>query len=196
VHNVVDAITPNTPVGPSKTPSDHASPTSASSPSPRPTPPGEAVSTAARSASAIAQVKANLDRASALLDDGRLAPAKEQLDAAERKLAFVTDPATHDALAARLAALRARLAATPTPKPTHGQPADKGKSGGNSSKDKSGKGGSSGATDGRSTEPRRPTSLPSKATSQDASVKVHPVKAAVPNTHDSVKGGAGHRDGD
>jgi hypothetical protein len=186
VHNVVDAITPDSPVGPAATePSDDASPSSSASPTPRPTPPGDAVSAAARSASAIEQITANLDRAAALIHAGRMQAAAQQLDAAERKLAYVSDTASHDALAARLADLRARLGATPKPSPSHGQPADKGHGKGNT-----GQSGSGGGSDSRNTDPRRPTALPTRSSGHTTSVHVHPVQPSTPVT----KGGAGHHD--
>jgi hypothetical protein len=140
VASAVDAITPDSPVGPTV-----AKPSETASPSAKPTPPGDSVSTAARSASAVLQIEANLDRAATLLDDGRYDAAKAQLDAAARKLGYVVDPVAHAGLEARLVALQARLAAQPTAKPTHGPNADKGKSGdaGNAS---DGKGGDRGAS--------------------------------------------------
>jgi hypothetical protein len=127
VHNAVSAITPDAPVGPAVV--------ATTSPSAKPTPPGEAVSTAARSASAALQIEANLERAAALIDDGRYQPAKNQLDAAEGKLHYVTDAIVKAGLQSRLTALQSRLAAMPTAKPTHGpgdgngKPADKGNGG-------------------------------------------------------------------
>jgi hypothetical protein len=94
-------------------------------PTPTPTQPGQLVSAAARNASGIQQVGDNLDRAAAFLKAGRLAAARQQLDAAERKLVYVTDSDAHSALAARLADLRAQLAAQPTAAPSHGRPAGK-----------------------------------------------------------------------
>ena len=79
MHNAVDAITPNQPVGPTVDATESASA--------KPTPPGEAVSTAARSANAVDQIEANLARAADLIDKGRFEPAKNQLNAA----ALVTD---------------------------------------------------------------------------------------------------------
>jgi hypothetical protein len=120
VADAVDAITPDKPVGPAAVPT--------ASPSPKPTPPGAAVSDAARSAAAILQIEDNLARAEAMLDDGRLMPAKAQLDAAERKLNYVLVGADRDRLSSRLLALQARLAtATPRATPSTGKPDDKGK---------------------------------------------------------------------
>jgi hypothetical protein len=126
VATAVDAITPDSPVGPAVVEATH-------SPSPKPSPPGDAVSDAARSAAAVLQIEDNLDRAEAFLDKGRAEPAEQQLDAAARKLNYVTDLAEHARLEARLTALQTRLASMPSPSPkaTHG-PADdpdKGKGG-------------------------------------------------------------------
>lgn len=112
VTSVVGAITPDEPVGPQG--ADAARPT------PSPTPPGKTVSAAARDAAAVQQIRANLDRASVLLDAQRWSAAKAQLDAAARKLVLVTDPPVRAALADELAALRTRLAA-PHPAATHGR---------------------------------------------------------------------------
>src|SRR4051794_33158476 len=94
VASAVHAVTPDAPVGPSVE--------STASPSAKPTPPGDAVSSAARSASAVIQIEANLDRAATLIDDGRYQPAKAQLDAAARKLAYVTDASVKAGLQSRL----------------------------------------------------------------------------------------------
>jgi hypothetical protein len=118
VANAVDAITPDSPVGPTV-----ADATKSAEPTAKPTPPGDAVSDAARSASAILQIEHNLDRAAALLDDGRYAAAAPQLDAAARKLGYVIDAVEHARLEARLIGLQVRLAAAPTAEPSHG-PAD------------------------------------------------------------------------
>ena len=143
----VHAVTPDAPVGPSVE--------STASPTAKPTPPGEAVSTAARSASAVIQIEANLDRAEALINDGRYQPAKAQLDAAARKLGYVTDAAAHARLQARLTALQSRLAAMPTAKPSPGKPDGKGKPA-----DK-GNGGSSGEHRGAGPDAtHKPTALP------------------------------------
>jgi hypothetical protein len=112
VSDVVDAVTPSSPVGPAVAPTQSASPT------PKPTPPGDAVSAAARSAAAVQQITANLDRAAVFLDAGRYAPAKQQLDAAERKLGYVVDPAAKVPLENRLASLRALLNAAPAAQPS------------------------------------------------------------------------------
>ena len=127
VHEAVDAITPAAPVGPTVEATE--------SPSAKPTPPGDAVSDAARSANAVLQIEHNLDRAAAFIEDGRYQPAKAQLDAAESKLHYVTDATVKADLQSRLTALQSQLAAMPTAKPTHGpsddhgKPADKGNGG-------------------------------------------------------------------
>ncbi|MDT7571872.1 MAG: hypothetical protein QOE05_2046 [Actinomycetota bacterium] len=162
VHNAVDAITPDAPVGPETDASQ--------SPSAKPTPPGAAVSTAARSASAVKQIEDNLDRAAALIDKGRYQPAKNQLAAAASKLHYVTDATVKAGLQSRLAALQARLAAMPTAKPTHGpsddkgKPADNGKSGSNS--------GSNGNHGQGSDATHKPTAVPSKESRSSGSGKV------------------------
>lgn len=122
VSDAVDAITPDAPVGPAL-----VDPTRTSTPSPKATPPGDAVSAAARSAAAVLQIEANLDRAVSFLDDGKYEPAQAQLDAAARKLDYVIVPADHNRLAARLAQLQARLAAMPDPRESDGRADDKGK---------------------------------------------------------------------
>lgn len=104
VAGVVDAITPDAPVGPSV-----LTPAEGAKPSPSATPPGQLVSAAARSTAAVLQIEANLDRAAVLLQQGRYAAAQAQLDAAARKLTLVSPSSTRDALAARLAALQDRL---------------------------------------------------------------------------------------
>ena len=124
VSDVVDAITPSSPVGPKPVATQPVTP------SPQLTPPGDAVSAAARSASAVQQITANLDRAGVFLDAGKWAPAAEQLDAAERKLDFVLDPAVKAPLENRLASLRAVLAAAPSAKPSQAAQAGKPERGG------------------------------------------------------------------
>ena len=118
VATAVDAITPDKPVGPSVTPTDTAVPTT------KPTPPGDAVSDAARSESAVRQINDNLDRAAQMIDKGQLEAAGQQLDAAQRKLVYVIDPTTQAALQARLDDLRAKLAVAPTAKPSKSPAAD------------------------------------------------------------------------
>jgi hypothetical protein len=143
VGNVVSAMTPDTSAGRS-----HAEPSKAAGATSTPTPrhtaasPGPAVGTAGRSSAAVEQVTAALDRASRLLDRGQYSAASNQLDVAGRKLPLVTDSATHDRLAARLAALRARLAgAQPTATTQSGSSSDQSsvEPGDNSSHEQSGK---------------------------------------------------------
>jgi hypothetical protein len=110
VSDVVHAMTPRSPVGPTA-----AKPSHSARPTPTATSRGDIVEAAVRNAAAVAQVGSNLDRASAFLDAGKYTPAGEQLDAAARKLGFVTDPSAHAVLATRLTSLRARLAARPAP---------------------------------------------------------------------------------
>jgi hypothetical protein len=161
VSHAVDAITPNAPVGPSVD--------NSASPSAKATPPGEAVSTAARSASAVEQIEGNLDRAAALIDKGRYQPAKNQLAAAASKLHYVTDPAVKAGLQTRLTALQARLAAMPTAKPTHGPSGDKGKPADNGT----GSNGSAGDHSGKGTDAtHKPTAVPSKEPRSSGSGKV------------------------
>ena len=136
VASAVDAITPDAPVGPSVAESSRPA-----SPSPKPTPPGDAVSDAARSAAAILQLEANLDRAEALLKDGRVTAAQAQLDAAGRKLGYVTDNDARTRLLSRLALLQAQLDAAPTTAPSHGPRDDKGKPAGSADTKSDGKGG-------------------------------------------------------
>lgn len=100
VTDVVNAITPDAPVGPKP-----------AKPSPSSTPPGSEVSAAARSAAAAIQLDALLLKAARFLDRGQYAAASEQLDTVARRLPLVTNTTAHDALAARLTALQARLAA-------------------------------------------------------------------------------------
>jgi hypothetical protein len=179
VSGVVNAITPDKPVGPAA-----VKPVEAQHPSPKASPRGDAVSAAARSASAVLQVTANLDRAATFLDAGKYSAARNQLAAAARKLPYVADPSTRAALATRLSRLQARLAANPTPKPSHGSAGDNGSHGngvdGNSGSrpDKSGQGNSS----GHPTVTHAPAVKPSRSsrTSSDGS---HGVKspAGVPS---------------
>jgi hypothetical protein len=164
VHDAVDAITPDAPVGPVvASPSSAASPTATATPfaAATPTPRGQVVSTAARSASAVGQIQANLDRAERFLDQGKTGPAGNQLDAAARKLDYVVAGADRTRLAARLATLRARLAATPDAKPSkstqdnnaNSGSGNNGKSGsdnGKSSSDNNGKSGSDNSGSGNS----------------------------------------------
>lgn len=125
VTSVVDAITPDAPVGPKP-----AEARKTNRPAAKPaTPRGEATAAAVRSASAERQVRQNLAKAADFLAAGKDAAAAEQLDAAERKLHLVTDPSTRAKLAAELAALRSRLA-VPHPARSQGAPADKGSSDG------------------------------------------------------------------
>jgi hypothetical protein len=153
VANVIDSITPDSPVGPAVVEATHAG-----RPSPKPTPPGEAVSAAARSLSAVTQVTANLDRAAAFLDQGKYQPAENQLDAAARKLDYVLDTAVHARLASRLASLRALLATHPAAKPSHG-PDGKASAGPKPGKDDNGKG--SGA--GQPAATRSPKAVPTRS---------------------------------
>lgn len=115
VSTVVNAITPDSPVGPAV-----AAPPAKDEPSPKATPPGELVSAAARSASAATQITAELDQAGRFLTSGQYVAAKEQLDAAARKLPLVLDLETHDRLSVRLDGYRAQLDA-PRPAATHGR---------------------------------------------------------------------------
>jgi hypothetical protein len=122
VSTAVSAITPDAPASPKAVRPETL-------PSPKPTPPGDAVSDAARSANAILQIEANLAKAARFLDDGKTEPAKAQLDAAARKLVYVTDAAQKTRLQGLLTALQTRLAAVPaaSPKASHGPADDKGK---------------------------------------------------------------------
>ncbi|MDT7539873.1 MAG: hypothetical protein QOI82_3458 [Actinomycetota bacterium] len=158
VSHAVDAITPDAPVGPTAD--------ATQSPSPKPTPPGEAVSTAARSASAVLQIEANLDRAAVLIDNGKYQAAKNQLDAATNKLHYVTDATVKAGLQSRLTALQARLAAMPTAKPTHGPAVDKGKPA-----DK-GNGGSSSDHGQGPVATHKPTAVPSRGARSSGSTHV------------------------
>ena len=101
--SVVAAITPDAPVGPKHSSEHH--PVATASPS----------ATSAFAAPSVPmtaqQLDALLTKAAGSLDHGQYAAAREQLDTVARKLPGVTDPALHDALAARLAALRLRLPA-------------------------------------------------------------------------------------
>lgn len=191
VARAVDAITPDAPVGPAVAPATH-------SPSAKPTPPGDAVSDAARSAAAVRQIQDNLDRAEAFLGEGRTQPAQQQLDAAARKLHYVTDAAERGRLERRLTALQARLATMPTAEPTQ-RPDDRrnvGKGGG-----KDGQGSSSGNS-GRPDVARTPNPRASSAGrsegARDAGGKgaTAPVSSG-PNLpgDSSGMGGAGHIEG-
>jgi hypothetical protein len=177
VSDVVDAITPSSPEGPAQAASTH-------SPTPRPTPPGDAVSAAARSAAAVQQITANLDRAGVFLDAGKYTPAKEQLDAAERKLAYVLDPAAQAQLSGRLASLRVQLATNPSPRPSHAaqngtsERGGKGHSGdAGPANDNSGKG-SDGQSrvHGASAVPSHGARPDAKPTTQPAHVSASPMK--------------------
>ncbi|MDX6197378.1 MAG: hypothetical protein QOJ79_529 [Actinomycetota bacterium] len=186
VSTAVAAMTPDSPVGPTA-----SRPTESATPTPKPTPPGDAVSDAARSASAILQIEANLDRAARLLDDGRLSAAKAQLDAAARKLGYVTDAAEHARLGDRLAALQARLAAAPTAQPTHGPRDDKA----------NGKGGTTGdshrpsgkPTPGSTHAPTAPPAGSRSHSSRGASLGKVRSEAGLPG--DNGPGGRGNSDG-
>jgi hypothetical protein len=193
VASAVDAITPDSPVGPAVAkPTDTATPSTTASPSPKPTPPGDAVSTAARSASAVLQIEANLRRAADLIDAGRYEPAKAQLDAAARKLGYVVDPVAHAALEARLTALQTRLAAMPTAKPTHGPAADKGKSGkGESASGTHGSDGQGGT--GASHAPSAPPAQSSRSQS-NRSTGVSKLRDRLPGDAAGGHGGRGNRD--
>ena len=109
VQEVVDAITPAAPVGPALS--------AAATPTATITPPGRAVSTTARSISAVRQIEERLYTAQRLLDAGRPKPALEVLDQATRRLPLVTDLAVRSALAGQVADLRAAAAAAMTPPP-------------------------------------------------------------------------------
>ncbi|MCW2569958.1 MAG: hypothetical protein JWO88_16 [Frankiales bacterium] len=179
VSDVVDAITPSSPTGSAQVASTHSP-----KPTPRPTPPGDAVSAAARSAAAVRQITANLDRAAVFLDAGKYTPAKEQLDAAERKLVYVSDPAVKAPLAARLASLRVQLATNPSPKPSHAaqngtsERGGKGHSGDpGATNDNSGKG-SDGQSrvHGASAAPSHGARPDAKPTAQPAHVSASPMK--------------------
>jgi hypothetical protein len=157
VSDVVDAITPSSPVGPKP-----AATAQALSPAPQQTPPGDAVSAAARSASAVQQITANLDRAGVFLDAGKWAPAAEQLDAAERKLGYVVDPAVKAPLENRLASLRAQLAAAPSAKPSQAAQAGSSERGGKGhSSDSDPNNGNNGKTSHGQSQTHVPTAAPS-----------------------------------
>jgi hypothetical protein len=133
VSNVVQAITPSSPVGPataSPTPSASPSETPEAEPTEdapaaadrtatqqaqpgQPLRSGHVVSAAARSAAAAKQVKADLDRAERFLDAKDYPAARSSLDAAAHQLPLVLDGSTHDALQKRLSQLRARLSGHP-----------------------------------------------------------------------------------
>jgi hypothetical protein len=176
VSSAVHAVTPDAPVGPAVV-------ETVTSPTPKPSPPGDAVSDAARSASAVLQIEANLDRAEAMIDKGQLQAAGAQLDAAERKLAYVTDSAVRAGLQARLDDLRSKLAVAPTAKPTR-TPAtdDKGKSAGNGKTEQN-------ADHSRQsgTTTHKPTAAPSRAASQSSVARLRnaATRAAVerPDSH-------------
>jgi hypothetical protein len=101
VTSVIDAITPDAPVGPKAQPAAHRtvdpSPTGTSTAGPE-------------AATAPAQLAATLDKAERFLDNGQYTAAREQLDSVARRLDRVSDETTRDRLAVRLAALRTRLA--------------------------------------------------------------------------------------
>jgi hypothetical protein len=179
VHNAVDAITPNQPVGPTVDATESASA--------KPTPPGEAVSTAARSANAVNQIEANLARAADLIDKGRYEPAKNQLNAAASKLHYVTDTTVRAGLQSRLTALQARLAAMPTAKPTHGPSDDKGKPADKGS-------GGSGDNHGQGTDAtHKPTAVPSRGSRSSGSDKV--TDEATPAAIESETPSPSHKSG-
>jgi hypothetical protein len=189
VATAVDAITPDSPVGPAVKPTDVAVPSA------KPTPPGDAVSDAARSANAVLQIEDNLARAAAMLDKGQLEAARAQLDAVERKLVYVTDAAVRAGFQTRLDDLRTKLATAPTAKPTKA-PASDGKG--------SGKGnGGAGNTAGPSAThtPNVNSSKGGEANGSDdhGSLNVHSKATDMRSTHllpgDSTgKGGRGNSD--
>jgi hypothetical protein len=181
VATAVDAITPDAPVGPAV-----ADPTKSAEPTAKPTPPGVAVSYAARSASAILQIEANLDRAETLIGDGRLTAAEAQLDAAARKLGYVIDASQRSLLEARLTLLRAELAALPTAAPSHG-PRD-GKGGKPSSKP-SREPGANGGPDAT----HAPSAPPAQSNRTQSSREDSAVKVRIPNQLPGDARGVGGR---
>ena len=158
VTTVVNAFTPDAPTLP--VPGHTGRPTD------RPSPPGDAVSDAARSAAAGRQVRDNLDRAAVFLAHGRYAAAQEQLRAAARKLPLVTDVDEHAKLATQLAALESRLAAArsgrghgtsreqPSPGSTHDGRSSQGRSGSSSD--------SGGQVSGGGTTQHTPDAVPTR----------------------------------
>jgi hypothetical protein len=184
VSHAVDALTPDSPVGPVVEATER--------PSAKPMPPGDAVSAAERSASAVRQIEANLDRAAALIDDGRYQPAKNQLNAAASKLLYVTDAGVKAGLQSRLTALQSRLAAMPTAKPTpgtsddkgnHGQDATKGGNGGNNGSGNGGNNGNGGkATHSPKAVPtHKPRVEPTKTPGGHGSDDATPDESATPD---------------
>ena len=118
VQEVVDAITPAAPIGPVQN-----DPAAAATPTATVSPPGAAVSAAARSASAVRQIQERLTTADRLLDDGRAKPAGQVLDQAERRLPLVLDTTVRKSLQDQINALRARASAMlATPPSTKPQP--------------------------------------------------------------------------
>jgi hypothetical protein len=187
VAHAVDAITPDSPVGPAVEATE--------SPSAKPTPRGDAVSAAERSASAVRQIQANLDRAAAMIDDGRYQPAKNQLNAAASKLHYVTDVGVKAGLQSRLTALQSRLAAMPTAKPTHGPSDDKGNhgqdaKGSNSGKGDSGKSGNGGNGGNATHSPKavpthKPRVEPTKTPHGHGTDNVTPDEISTPDPSDN-----------
>jgi uncharacterized membrane protein YgcG len=120
--SVVDAVTPDAPVGPAVAePTKSAKPTAKPTTKPTATPAGAVGGAAARSAAAAKQVTAELEKAARFMDRGSYTAARNALDNAARKLPLVTDAATHDRLATQLSTLRSRLA---SPRPEATKPGD------------------------------------------------------------------------
>jgi hypothetical protein len=162
---VVTAVTP-----PESSRSPQAQPTSSPTQSAVPSPAGAAVSAGSRSAAAARQVATHLDAAQAHLDAGRATQAEQRLDVAERRLPEVLPSDGAQALADRLAALRARLAeldapAAPGGKPTDkpgGKPADKAPAGKPTEKPGGGRDPGSSKPDRKTGPGTKPTDSPAK----------------------------------
>lgn len=180
VHGVIEAITPDAPLGPGA-----ARPTPSPGPSAGTTPPGSAVSAAARSAAAVQQIEANLDRAQAFLDQGKYAPAKAQLDAAASKLGYVLGAADRTRLGDRLAALAARLAATPEPTGSPRPGGGAGPAGAGKPTDNPGRRGQDGVQTGKD-KPRK------QERSRDPRVAVPSASASPEHSGNPERSGDGH----
>ena len=123
VSEVVDAITPSEPIGPKPAAHRAATPTATI------TPPGVAVSTAARSISAVRQIEERISTAKRLLEAERPRAALQVLAQAERRLPLVTDAAVRAGLQGQVDALQAQAAAASTVAPDRtprDKPDDKG----------------------------------------------------------------------
>jgi hypothetical protein len=179
VTDVVDAITPSAPVGPT-TARPHRSPSGAASPTSSPR------REAARAAAAAAEVAQALDSAQRFLDRGQTTAAQEQLDRATRALARLADPAVRGPLATRLAALNARLAGTETGHDANRSGKDDTTSGDNGKsgrgKDDSGTKGSSDSSgsgkDDSVGDPSGKSGSDSSGRTREASPVAHPEKSA------------------